>query len=238
MKTVLITGGSRGIGKAMVEQFSKSGAQVAFTYFKSENDARDVAMKNGALAIRADSKNEADIRRAVDEVVQKFGAVDVLINNAGISSVSLISDLSLSDWREIFSVNVDAAFLYTKCVLPEMIHKKSGRIINITSMWGQVGASCEVCYSASKAALIGFTKALAKELGPSGITVNAIAPGLIDTDMNSGFTSEDLAQVINETPLSRIGKAEDVACAAMYLASDAASFVTGAVINVNGGLVT
>ena len=145
--------------------------------------------------------------------------------------------MTLNDWKEMFSVNVEAAFSYSKCVLPSMIRNGYGRIINISSMWGITGSSCEVCYSATKAALIGFTKALAKEVGPSGITVNAIAPGLIDTDMNASLSAEDKAAISEETPLMRIGKAEEIAEAAYFLASDAAGFITGDVMNVSGGFV-
>ena len=168
----------------------------------------------------------------------KLGRIDVLINNAAISSFSLFSDLTLSDWREAFSVNVDGAFVYTKAVLPSMIHEKSGRIINISSMWGEVGSSCEVHYSATKAALIGMTKALAKEVGPSGITVNCIAPGVIATEMNSSFSAEDIKALEDETPLMRIGLPSEVASVALFLAGDGASFITGAVLDVNGGFIT
>ena len=172
MKTVLITGGSRGIGSAMVRLFSKEGYRVAFTYKSSDEKALLLSRETGALPIKADSENEDAILRAYAVVCDKIGSPDILINNAGISSVGLITDLSTEEWNRIFSINATSAFIFSKCVLPEMINKKSGRIINISSMWGVVGASCEVAYSASKAALIGFTKALAKEVGPSGITVN------------------------------------------------------------------
>ena len=176
MKNVLITGGSRGIGRAMVELFSKHGYSIAFTYAKSKAAAEELSQKTGALAIAADSAVESDVRSAVKIVGEKLGGVDILINNAAVSSFSLFTDLTLDDWRKTFSVNLDGAFLYSREVLPYMINKKCGRIINVSSMWGIVGSSCEVHYSASKAALIGMTKALAKEVGPSGITVNCIAP--------------------------------------------------------------
>ena len=192
MKTVLITGGSRGIGRAMVELFASNGYSVAFTYKKSENEAKSLAESTGALAIRADSGSESDVIAAVKLTTDKFGGIDCLINNAGVASFSLFTDLTLDMWNEHLKVNLTGAFLYSKAVIPWMVSKKQGRIINITSMWGITGSSCEVHYSTAKAGLIGMTKALAKELGPSGITVNAIAPGLIDTDMNSSLSAEDI----------------------------------------------
>ncbi len=237
MSSVLINGGSRGIGADMVELFTKKGYAVAFTYKNSEKEAKALSDKTGALAIKADSANEAEVISAVKNAKEAFGTIDVLINSAAVASFSLFTDISYEDWNGIFAVNVGGAFLYTKAVLPDMINKKHGRIINITSMWGITGSSCEVHYSATKAALIGFTKALAKEVGPSNITVNAIAPGLINTDMNKSFSKEDIKELVDETPLMRIGEARDVAEAALFLASDSASFITGEVLNVNGGFL-
>ncbi len=237
MKTVLITGGSRGIGRAMVELFSKSGYAVAFTYKSSENEAKSLAESTGALAIRADNTSEGDVVHAVEACGERFGKIDCLINNAGISAFSLFTDITLDDWNEMLSTNLTGAFLYSKAVIPGMVSRKYGRIINITSMWGLVGSSCEVHYSTAKAGLIGMTKALAKELGPSGITVNAIAPGVINTEMNKALSREDMDLLIDETPLMRIGEPCDVASAALFLASDEASFITGDVLNVSGGYV-
>ena len=237
MKNVLITGGSRGIGKALVKAFSEAGYKVAFTYNKSEEEAFVIAREYSALAVKADSRNECEVLSAISEIRARLGGIDILINNAGISSFSLFTDISLEEWNETFSVNVGGAFLYSKATLPDMISKKWGRIINISSIWGIVGSSCEVHYSASKAALIGLTRALAKELGPSNITVNAIAPGLIDTEMNKTLTDEDKSAFINDTPLSRIGEPQEIAKAALFLASDDASFITGDVLNVSGGYV-
>ena len=237
MKTVLITGGSRGIGKALVKAFSDKGYNVAFTYNKSYDEAVKLSEEFSALAIKADSRIESDVFRAVAEVVEKFGGIDVLINNAGISTFSLFSDISLEEWNDTFAVNVGGAFLFSKAALTDMISKKSGRIINISSIWGLVGSSCEVHYSASKAAVIGLTRALAKELGPSGITVNAIAPGYIDTDMNKDVSDEDREEFCENTPLGRIGKPSEVAAAALFLASDDAAFITGEILNVSGGYV-
>ena len=237
MKTVLITGGSRGIGRAMVELFSQNGYSVAFTYKNSQKEALFLAEKTGALAIFADSESEKAIIAAAELAKDRLGGVDILINNAAVSSFSLFTDITLAEWNRMFAVNVSATFLYSRSVLPDMIAKKRGRIINISSVWGLVGSSCEVCYSATKAALIGMTKALAKELGPSGITVNAIAPGVIDTDMNKNLSESDISALAEETPLCRIGSADEVASAALYLASDAAGFITGEVLNVSGGFV-
>jgi len=237
MKTVLITGGSRGIGKAMVELFSSKGYKVAFTYKKSENEAKTLAEATNSLAIKADSSVENEVVSAVREVKEKLGCVDCLINNAAVSSFSLLSDLTLEEWNETIGVNLTGAFLYSREVIPGMVSKKAGRIINITSMWGTVGASCEAHYSAAKAGLIGLTKALAKELGPSGITVNAIAPGVIATDMNKRLSEEDITALCEETPLSRMGRPEEVASAALYLCGEDASFITGEILNISGGFV-
>lgn len=237
MKTVLITGGSRGIGRAMVEVFAANGYSVAFTYKSSENEAKILAEKTGALAIRADSAVEEDVINAVSLVKREYGKIDCLINNAGISFFSMFTDLSLTDWNNCINVNLTGAFLYSKAVIPMMVSNKWGRIINISSMWGIVGSSCEVHYSTAKAGLIGMTKALAKELGPSGITVNAIAPGLIATDMNNTLTDEDINQLVEETPVGKIGVPEDVAKAALFLASEEAHFITGDVLNLSGGFI-
>lgn len=235
MKNVLITGGSRGIGRAMVKMFSERGYSVAFTYKECIDNANELSRETGAIAIMADSSCELDVIEAVKTFEKKIGNVEILINNAAVSSTSLFTDITTDEWRRIFSVNVEGPFMYTKQVLPSMIRRKNGRIINVSSMWGITGASCEVHYSASKAALIGMTKALAKELGPSNITVNCIAPGVIDTDMNKFLSDEDVAELKAETPLMRIGAPEEVAETALFLAGDGASFITGDVINVNGG---
>lgn len=237
MKTVLITGGSRGIGRAMVELFSQQGYKVAFTYKNSEMLAKILAETTGAIAIRADSANEDEVISAVRIASERLGGIDCLVNNAAISSFSLFTDITLEVWNKTLAVNLTGAFLYSREVAREMIRRKSGRIINISSMWGVVGSSCEAHYSATKAGLIGLTKALAKELGPSGITVNAIAPGVIDTDMNAALSDEDIAALKEETPLMRIGKCEEVAKAALFLASEDASFITGEIMNLSGGYI-
>ena len=237
MKNVLITGGSRGIGRAMVSLFSENGYSVAFTYKESDESASELSRLTGALAIKADSSVPAEIQKAVETVRKNIGNVDVLINNAAVSSFSLFTDISLAEWERTFSVIVTASFLYSKAVLPSMIRNGWGRIINVSSMWGITGSSCEVHYSSAKAALIGMTKALAKEVGPSGITVNSIAPGVIDTDMNKSLSDGDIEALKGDTPLMRIGKPSEVAKSALFLASEDASFITGEILNVNGGFL-
>lgn len=236
-KTVLINGGSRGIGAALVRAFSQNGYAVAFTYHKSKNAAAALAKETGALAISADSASREEIASAVKTVEARLAPIDILVNNAAVSSIMLVSDISDSIWQNTLDVNLSAPFYYTRAVLPHMIREKWGRIINIVSMWGETGASCEVHYSATKAGLIGMTKALAKEVGPSGITVNAVSPGLIRTDMNAALSADDVQEIVDETPLSRIGETQDVANAVLFLASDGASFVTGEILRVNGGFL-
>jgi len=238
MQSVLITGGSRGIGRAMVELFASEGYQVAFTYLSSEKEARALSQKTGALALRADCEREEEILSAVSEAEAALGGIDCLINNAAISGFSLLTDITTEEWNRFLRINLTAPFIYSRAVLPAMIRKGRGRIVNITSMWGLVGASCEVHYSAAKAGLIGFTKALAKEVGPSGITVNAIAPGVIETDMNRSLSKEDLIALKDETPLSRLGRPEEIARAALFLCSEGAGFITGEIMNISGGFIT
>ncbi len=238
MQSVLITGGSRGIGRAMVELFAKEGYRVAFTYLSSEKAARELSARTGALAILADCEREDTILSAVAEAEAALGGIDCLINNAAISGFSLLTDITTEEWDRFLRVNLTAPFIFSRAVLPAMIRKGQGRIVNITSMWGLVGASCEVHYSATKAGLIGFTKALAKEVGPSGITVNAIAPGVIETDMNRSLSEEDLSALKEETPLSRLGKPEEIARAALFLCSEGAGFITGEIMNISGGFIT
>ena len=237
MKNVLVTGGSRGIGSEMVRAFTEAGYRVAFTYKNSEDAALALAKECGAVAICADSANEEEVKLAVSKAVSILGDIYCLVNNAGISSFSLFTDISLEEWNNMLAVNLTGAFLYTREVIPYMVKNKLGRIINVSSMWGLVGSSCEAHYSAVKAGLIGMTKALAKELGPSGITVNAIAPGLISTDMNKSLSEEDIALIVDETPLMRVGNTKDVASCALFLAGEGASFITGDVLNVSGGYV-
>lgn len=236
-KTVFINGGSRGIGAAMVRLFAKEGYRVAFSYLSSHESACALANECGALAIRADTASREDVFHAVERACGAFGKIDVLINNAAVSVTKLYTDVTEEEWERILAVNLKGPMYYIDAVLPRMISEKAGKIINISSMWGQVGASMEVHYSTVKAALIGLTKSLAKEVGPSGITVNAIAPGVIATDMNGHLSEEELASLADETPLCRIGMPEDVAGTALFLASPAADFMTGQVLSPNGGFV-
>ncbi len=233
MRTVIITGGSRGIGRAAVRRFAAQGDQVYFLYEKSEEAARQLSEETGAVAISCDITDAAH----VGEVFGRFSVVDVLINNAGIADYHPINWTEPEVFRRVMDVNVTGAFLCAKAVLPAMLRRQAGVILNMSSMWGLVGASCEVAYSASKAAVIGLTKALAKELGPSGIRVNAVAPGVIATDMMKTITPEIMEELRQETPLERLGQPEDVANTLWYLASEQAAFITGEVINVSGGFV-
>ncbi|MGN0182474.1 MAG: elongation factor P 5-aminopentanone reductase [Candidatus Ornithomonoglobus sp.] len=236
MKNVLITGGSRGIGAECVRVFSDAGYRVFFTYKHSDKIAQELAQSTCAVAVKCDASSFKDTEAAAS-LIHKTGSIDIIINNAGISQIKMFQDITEEDWDNMFDVNVKGMFVTSKVFLDDMLRKKSGRIINISSMWGEDGGSCEVHYSASKAAVIGFTKALAKELGPSGITVNCISPGVINTEMNSYLSQEDINELIYETPLERIGAASDVANTALFLASEAAGFITGADIPVNGGII-
>ena len=233
MKTVFITGGSRGIGKEAVRQFASRGYNVAFTYYKSKEDAEKLASECNATAIYCDVSKSEEINNAVKAV----GGIDILINNAGIDEFSLFTDITDEMWHRMIDTNLSSAFYASRAVLPNMINKKNGVIINISSMWGEVGASCEVHYSVSKAGLIGLTKALAKEVAPSGIRVNCITPGVIDTDMNKNLSKEDIEQLKIDTPLGKIGKTEDVVNAILFLCSEGAEFITGQVLGVNGGYI-
>lgn len=242
MQAALITGASRGIGAATARLLARRGCAVAINYNHSEAQALalvDELTREGhtAIAVQADVSDRAQVQKMVDNVLENFCQLDILICNAGISRSGLLSDLTESQWREIFSVNLDGVFHCCQAALPHFIHRKAGRIVTVSSMWGQVGASCEVAYSASKAAVIGFTKALAQELGPSGITVNCVAPGVIDTEMNACYSPEDLAALADETPLGRLGTPEEVARSIAFLASPEASFFTGQVLAPNGGIV-
>jgi 3-oxoacyl-[acyl-carrier protein] reductase len=238
MKTVLITGGSRGIGRALVEEFYKNSYRVAFFYLNSTEKAREITNEYpDILSYRCDVRNEGEVVSTVSDILRELKSVDVLINNAGVSYEGLLTDMSISQWNDVISSNLSSAFLMCRQLVPHFVSKKSGKIINISSMWGKTGASCEVAYSASKAGLDGFTKALAKELAPSNITVNAIAPGVINTDMLSSFSEDDINVLKDMTPLGRLGTGIDVARAALFLASDSADFITGEIINVNGGFV-
>ncbi len=237
MRNVVITGGTRGIGEACARAFCENGDRVFVIYEKSEEQAAKLSKELGVIPVRADISKKEDVLRAVEEIHKICAGVDVLINNAGISQIKLFSDITEDELYRMFGVNMYGAFFITQALLPDMIHKKQGKIINISSMWGEVGASCEVHYSASKSAVIGFTKSLAKELAPSGITVNCITPGVIETEMNAQLTPEDKKELIDEIPLARMGKPFEVANLALFLASDNADYITGQVVGINGGMV-
>lgn len=230
MERVLITGGTRGIGRQTAILFKKSGYEVFVTYVKSSDEAEKLE-KIGINTIMADVSDFG----AMLEAKKKIGSVDILVNNAGISYWGLLSDMKIEEWQRILDVNLTGTFNCIKLFSPDMVNKKCGSIVNISSMWGVTGGSCEAAYSASKAGIIGLTKALAKELGPSGIRVNCVAPGVIKTDMTKNLSQEDFSTLSEETPLGAIGTAEDVAEGILYIAR--AKFITGEVLNVNGGIV-
>ena len=234
-KRVLISGGSRGIGKSLCEGFAKVGCKVAFIYKSNDQAANDTAALSGALAIKADVSKPEEALEAIKQAYEHLGGFDVLVNNAGVSLIKLFTDTTNEDFSSIVNTNIGGAFYLTREVSRYMINQKSGAIINIGSMWGKCGASCEAVYSATKSALRGMTMALAKELGPSGITVNCIEPGVIKTDMNASLDEKTLAELCVETPLMRIGNPEDVSALALFLASSGASFITGQCIGVDGG---
>lgn len=235
MRNVIVTGGTRGIGAAVSREFIKSGDRVFAVYEKDEKTAQEFAIDTGAIIIKADISKKEGVLTVFNEV-RKYGKTDVLVNNAGISEIKPFADITESDWDKIFDVNVKSTFLMSKEALSDMLIDKKGKIINISSIWGQAGGSCEVHYSASKAAVIGFTKALAKELGLSGIQVNCVAPGVIKTDMNAHLTLDEINSLKEEIPLNRIGTPEDVAKTVLFLASDGANYITGQVFGVNGGM--
>lgn len=241
-KTVLITGASKGIGAATAILFARKGYNVVINYNNSYESASllcNSLVSNGysAMIHKANVANRLDVELMVKEALYKFGSLDILVNNAGIAHQALVTDTDEVDYDRIMDVNLKGVFNCCKAVLPSMISQKSGKIINISSMWGQVGASCEVVYSAAKAGVIGMTKALAKELAPSGITVNAIAPGIIETSMNSNLTIEEITEFVDGVPLGRMGSADEIASAIEFLVSDQAEYITGQVLGINGGFV-
>ena len=231
MSTVVITGGSRGIGAAAVKRFASKGHTVFFLYEKNHDAARMVSETTGATPICCDVADST----AVEAAFRQIGDVDILICNAGICHTGLMSSMTETDWDRLFAVNVKGIYHCVNAAMPAFLKKQAGSIVTVSSMWGQVGASCEVAYSATKGAVIAMTKALAKELGPSGIRVNCVAPGVILTDMCAEVEPEILKEMANETPVGRNGTAEDVAEAMEYLAT--APFITGEVLSVSGGYV-
>lgn len=242
MKTVLVTGGATGIGCAACRLFAQQGYQVAINYYKSEAAAflLEQELNNAgypAKAFRCDITDEAQVQEMFSAIETKYGCLDVAVNNSGAAQQRLFTETTGTQWDDLFDVNVKGTFFVCREAVKQMLHAHNGAIINISSMWGQVGASCETVYSASKAAVIGLTKALAKEVGLSGIRVNCICPGMIDTAMNRHIPQEIKQEIREETPLNRLGTPEDVANAIFFLAEDTASFITGQVLGVNGGLV-
>lgn len=240
-KTALVTGGAKGIGSAICRTLAKDGYKIAINYNSSQNEAVDLKNELSAITeveiFKADVSDSKQVREMFSEIEKVFGGVDVLVNNAGIAGQMLFTDITDEMWQKMINVNLSGAFYCCREALKFMINKKSGRIINIASMWGETGASMEVHYSASKAGLIGLTKALAKEVGLSGVNVNAVSPGVIMTDMMNSFSEADIAVLKDETPLNSLGTAENVADAVSFLASEKADFITGQVISVNGGFV-
>ena len=239
-KTAFITGASKGIGMACAEKFYDMGYNIVAVYrcddegMQSFLHGRDEAR---IFVAKGDVSDYDAMQEAAASALKRFGSLDVLINNAGIAQQKMINDITPHDWDRMFDVNAKGVFNCVKACMDNMIHNKYGRIVNISSIWGVSGASCEVHYSASKAAVIGFTKALAKELGPSGITVNCVAPGVIDTPMNKALDDETVAELKDSTPLMRIGTAREIADAVAFFASESSSFITGQILTVDGGLI-
>ena len=237
-KTAVITGGSRGIGRATVEKFAQEGYNVAFCYEKNEQAARNITERfPDVLAIRADVSKETDVSAFFDKVINKWEKIDCAVACAGISQISLFTDITEQQFDRVCGVNFKGTFLTLRYAARQMIKQKQGSIVTLSSMWGEVGGSCESVYSATKAAVIGLTKALAKELGPSGIRVNCVSPGVIDTDMNGNLSQSDISALCDQTPLCRIGNPGEVADLIYYLCGANSSFITGQVISAGGGIV-
>lgn len=241
MKTVLITGTSRGIGRAIAKKLNSENYKLVLNYNKSEKDALNLLEELRetnpfVIALEADVSNEDDVEKMFEIAEENFSHVDILINNAGISKFSLIQDMDFKEWQNILNVNLNSVFLNSKRAIPNMISNKYGVIINMSSIWGDLGASMESAYSASKGAINAFTKALSKELAPSKIRVNAIAPGIVETDMmKNDFSKDELEELKNEVLIERFAKPEEIASLVSYLISDEASYITGDIININGG---
>ena len=233
-KVAIVTGGSKGIGASIVKKLAQNGYIVVLNYNKSEKEAKEIENKyDNVYAYKADISNYDEVKALVDFTINKFKKIDLLINNAGIDLIKTINDTSIEEFDKILKTNLYSAFFTSKEVSKYMINNKFGKIINISSIWGIIGASCEMTYSVSKAGLDAMTKSLAKEFGPSNIQVNSIAPGIIDTDMNKFLTEEEKKEIIKEIPLEHIGKAEDIADCVLFLAN--AEYITGQIIQVNGG---
>lgn len=235
MANILVTGGSRGIGAAIAKKFAEQGDTVYITYCKSKAAAQELEQCYGIHPIFADFREDKGSLKAGKAIAKQMGVIDTLVNNAAISVVDVFQCVSEEDCTALYRVNLFGTVDMTRAILPTMLQQHAGNIINITSVWGQTGASCEVDYSVTKGGIIAFTKALAKEVAPSGIRVNAVSPGVIDTEMNAHLSEEDRKELAEETPLQRIGKPEEVADAVLFLASERAAFITGQILPVNGG---
>ncbi len=234
-KNVLITGGTRGIGAACSRIFSRNGYTVYAIYNQDEKSAKGLEKEIGCKIYKADISNRDSIKKVVDEIINNAGRIDVLVNNAGIAGQKLFIDLEDIEWDNIINTNLTSVYNVTKEVLKNMISNHSGSIVNVSSIWGQCGASCEAHYSASKAGVIGLTKALAKEVARCGIRVNCVAPGMIETQMNSAFSKEDIEEICEEIPMARMGTPEECAELIYFIASEKASYITGQTIGINGG---
>lgn len=236
--TALITGASSGIGRAAAQAFSQAGYDVVIGYCQSEQEAQALAASlPRAIVVRADVANRAEVDAMIQAAINHFGGIDVVICSAGVAHWGLFQDMTPSQWERLLAVNLSGTFHTTQSALPHLLSRRAGRIITVSSIWGLVGASCEVAYSATKAGIIGLTKALAKELAPSGITVNCVAPGVIDTQMNARLTAEEASELRNEIPMERFGTPEEIAQTMLWLASEHAGYLTGQVISPNGGMV-
>ena len=238
MKTVVITGGTRGIGRACVELFAENGYNVVFGFQNSDALANEICEKyNNVISVKGDISTEIGNKALFDCALNNFGTVVAVVLNAGISHLGMLCDEGEDEYNRIFNTNFKSVFLGCKEASKIMVSNKSGAIVTVSSMWGQVGASCESLYSASKSAVIGFTKSIAKELAPSGIRVNCVCPGVIDTEMNAVLSPETLTELAEETPLGRLGTPKEVAEAIYFLASENSSFITGQILGVNGGMI-
>lgn len=234
-KTIFVTGGSRGIGAAIVRRAAGK-YNVCFTFNESKDSAEQLEKELGGLgvvAVQCDVRDEKSVKNAVEFARRRFGKIDILVNNAGISKSGLVIDLDEKTWDDVFNVNAKGVFLTSKAVLPDMLSRGSGAIVNVSSIWGEQGASCEAAYSASKAAVEGFTKALAKEVAPMGVRVNAVAPGAVDTDMMKCYTQDEIKAICDEIPLGRLARPEEIADAVLFLVEN--EYITGTVLSVNGG---